>query len=87
MPGHLTNLDLLLGALVLILGFVFALAASFEMRESKKPPFLNYFDSEYERSLFRNGLFSQPDDAYPDRKTYFQVVQDNEFKDTDWPPR
>ena len=87
MHFHLTHAVILLASFALSIVVIVLVAALLDLWEDRRPPFLNYFDSEYERSLFRNGLFSQPDDAYPDRKTYFQVVQDNEFKDTDWPPR
>ena len=78
MPGHMTHLDIILGTLVLLFVMIFAFAALLEAREERKPPFLNYFDSEYDRSLSRNAEFNEADDRFPVRQAEFESVQVSE---------
>jgi len=86
MPSHMNQLDLILGTLALLLGFVFVLAAILESRLAKKAPFLNYFNSEYDRAQPRRYNRDGHEDDYPLRQTSFESVQINEKDPSDWPP-
>jgi hypothetical protein len=62
MHYHFTNGEILAAGFFLILAIVFAISALLETIEGKRPPFRNYFDSEYERSLLRRDSFNQTDE-------------------------
>ncbi len=55
MQSHITNSQFLVGAFVLALAVIFALAAYLEFRKRKAPKFRNFFAYEYDRDILDNG--------------------------------
>lgn len=84
MHYHFTNGELLAVGFFAILAIIFGISALLEMIQGKRPPFRNYFDSEYDRSLQRNGGFIQDEDSLPARQTSFENLPARDFPITDW---
>jgi len=57
MHVHLTHAEILLASFVLSVVVIVLVAALLDLWESRKPPFLNYFDSEYDRAALRQPSF------------------------------
>jgi hypothetical protein len=55
MQSNITNSQFLVGAFVLALAFIFALAAYLEFRKRKAPKFRNFFAYENHRDILRDG--------------------------------
>lgn len=85
MHYHLTIPVLLVGSFVLILGIVFACAAFLDKRRENAAPFRNYFGSEYDRALLRNGSFSDADYVFSDPQTSIEDFDVRHSGPTNWP--
>jgi hypothetical protein len=59
MQDHITNGQFLVGAFVLALAFIFALAAYLEFRKRKATKFRNFFSYEYDRDFLKDGSWSE----------------------------
>ena len=68
---HLTNAQLLVGALVLILAIVLAVRAILGHRREKPAPFRDYFGSGYRRDLLRQSDLSESEDWQAERQSRF----------------
>jgi hypothetical protein len=77
---HLTNLQFLIGGFAIIIVAFLALAAYFDFRRKKKPPFLNYLHSDFDRDRFnqdypRQGSFSEPDEWHTHNHTRMHAYE------------
>jgi hypothetical protein len=84
MPFHLTNPQLLIGAIALVFVALLAVAAYLDFRRKRTPPFLNYFDTAFDQDQFdrdhsRQGSFLDPDVWHNHNQTRMQV---HEVRDT-----
>ncbi|HEV2487938.1 MAG TPA: hypothetical protein VGT08_20630 [Terracidiphilus sp.] len=52
MQPHLSNLQFFVGIAALAIVAILALAAAFDLRKRRTPPFLNYFSADYDQSQF-----------------------------------
>jgi len=59
MRFHVTNAEILLASFAVSIVVIVLVAALRELWEDRKPPFLNYFDSEYDRSALRQSSYRQ----------------------------
>jgi hypothetical protein len=59
MHFHLTHAVILLASFALSIVVIVLVAALLDLWEDRKPPFLNYFDSAYDRSVLRQVSFNQ----------------------------
>jgi len=82
---NLTFPLLFVGGCLLILGTVFALAAIFNNRREKPAPFHNYFGTEYDRSLPRNGSFRDGKFIFSENPATFEDFDVRYPGPTDWP--
>ena len=72
---HLTNAQLLVGALALMLAIVLAVRAILEHRREKAAPFGGYFGSGYRRDLLRQSDLSESEDWQADRQCRFTPLR------------
>jgi hypothetical protein len=61
---HLTNILLIVGAFLLILGMVIVVRAYRENRREETAPFRHYFNPEYDRSLFPRSSWCDNESLY-----------------------
>jgi hypothetical protein len=66
---HLTNAQLLVGILALLLAAVLVVRAILADRKEKSAPFRNYFGSGYQRELLRHSDLSESEDWRADRQS------------------
>ena len=74
MHYHLTNPQLLAGGFALLLAIIFALAAVFESRIDRPPPFRSFFCAGLDRNLFANASFTETGDRRADQITVFPDI-------------
>jgi len=84
MHYHFTNGELLAVGFFAILAMIFAISALLEMIQGRRPPFRNYFDSEYDRSLQRNGGFIQDETDLAGRQTSFEDLLARDRPAIEW---
>jgi len=75
MHFHLTHAEILLASFALSIAVIVLVAALLDLWEDRKPPFLNYFDSEYDRSNLRQASFQRPS---------FQNMRPSRIESADW---
>jgi hypothetical protein len=68
---HLTDAQLLVGVLALLLVAVLAVRAFLGDRKEKSAPIRNYFGSGYQRELLRHSELSESDDWRAERESRF----------------
>jgi hypothetical protein len=72
---HLTNLQILIGGFAIVMVALLAVAAYFDFRRKKTPPFLNYFYSEFDRDHPQQGSFTEPDEWHAHNRTHVQAFE------------
>lgn len=84
MHFHFTHGEILLGGFLLSIAVVFAIAASVRFFENRRPPFLNYFDTPYGRTLLNTSSNREIESRFFDPRHVLEPLRARTRDHDDW---